>query len=71
MEQRDPLELAQLIVRGSYINISLRSVFFANSGIYRFTNEDIFSYYNNIKNKVLFKFNLFLFIFLVILSLLY
>ena len=51
MEQRDPLELAQLIVRGSYINISLRSAFFENSGIYRFTNEDIFSYYEHLKNK--------------------
>ena len=51
MEQRDPLELAQLIVRGSYINISLRSAFFENSGIYRFTNEDIFSYYDHLKNK--------------------
>lgn len=51
MAEKDPLELAQLIVRGSYINISLKSAFFENSGIYRFTNEDITSYYHHLQNK--------------------
>lgn len=51
MNEKDPLEIAQLIVRGSYINFSWRNAFYENSGIYRFTNEDITSYFSHLENK--------------------
>lgn len=51
MEKRDPLELAQLIVRGSYINFSSDKVYGETSSIYRFTNEDISAYFHHLKNK--------------------
>lgn len=51
MKNKDPLELAQLIVRGSYINFSWKSAFYENSAIYRFTNEDITSYFSHLQNK--------------------
>ena len=38
---KDPLEIAQLIVSGDYINISRKEPFIETSPIYRFTNEDI------------------------------
>ena len=51
MNKKDPLELAQLIVRGNYINFSWKSAFYENSAIYRFTNEDITSYFSHLENK--------------------
>lgn len=51
MTKKDPLELAQLIVRGSYINFSWKNAFYENSAIYRFTNEDITSYFSHLQNK--------------------
>lgn len=51
MEKRDPLELAQLIVRGSYINFSSDKAYGETSSIYRFTNEDISAYFHHLKNK--------------------
>ena len=51
MTKKDPLELAQLIVRGNYINFSWKSAFYENSAIYRFTNEDITSYFSHLQNK--------------------
>lgn len=47
----DPLEIAQLIVRGEYINFNFKNVFEAASAIYRFSNEDISSYFHHLKNK--------------------
>lgn len=47
----DPLEIAQLIVSGSYINISNKEPFISTSAIYRFTNEDILSYFHHLQNK--------------------
>lgn len=49
--EKDPLELAQLIVRGEYLNFSKEKSFMATSGIYRFTNEDITSYFHHLENK--------------------
>lgn len=51
MEKRDPLELAQLIVRGSYINFSSDKVYGETSSIYKFTNEDISAYFHHLQNK--------------------
>jgi hypothetical protein len=51
MNEKDPLEIAQSIVRGSYINFSWKSVFYENSSIYRFTNEDITLYFSHLENK--------------------
>lgn len=48
---RDTLELAQLIVRGEYINFNFNNVFDEASAIYRFTNEDITSYFHHLENK--------------------
>ena len=47
----DPLEIAQLIVSGSYINISNKEPFISTSAIYKFTNEDISSYFHHLENK--------------------
>lgn len=47
----DALTLAQKIVRGSYINLSSEEPFIETSGIYRFTNEDITSYFHHLENK--------------------
>ncbi len=49
--EKDPIEIAQLIVRGEYYNFSLKKPFIDTSGIYRFTNEDISSYFHHLKNK--------------------
>ena len=49
--ENDPIEIAQLIVRGEYYNFSLKKSFIDTSGIYRFTNEDISSYFHHLKNK--------------------
>lgn len=49
--EKDPIEIAQLIVRGEYYNFSLKKPFINTSGIYRFTNEDISSYFHHLKNK--------------------
>ena len=38
--RKDPTTLAQLIVRGKHINFG-KSTFSEESGLYRFTNEDI------------------------------
>lgn len=51
MEKKDPLQLAQLIVRGSYINFNSKEAYGRTSSIYRFTNEDITSYFHHLKNK--------------------
>lgn len=51
MKTRDPLELAELIVRGELINFSWKKPFEELSGIYRFTNEDITSYFHHLENK--------------------
>ena len=48
---KDQLELAQLIVRYCYINISNYAPFQNTSGIYKFTNENIDSYFNHLENK--------------------
>lgn len=48
---KDPLEIAQLIVSGDYINISSEEPFIETSAIYRFTNEDISSYFHHLENK--------------------
>ena len=51
MEQREPLELAQLIVRGSYINFNYNQAYGNTSSIYRFSNENISSYFHHLQNK--------------------
>lgn len=48
---KDALEIAQQIVSGSYINISKEKTFIETSAIYRFTNEDISSYFHHLENK--------------------
>lgn len=48
---KDPLEIAQLIVSGDYINISRKEPFIETSPIYRFTKEDILSYFHHLENK--------------------
>lgn len=50
MEKLDPLFKAQLIVRGEYINFG-KSTFSEESSVYRFSNEDISSYFHHLKNK--------------------
>lgn len=47
----DALKLAQKIVRGSYINLSSTEPFMETSGIYKFTNEDITSYFHHLQDK--------------------
>lgn len=47
----DDLVLAQKIVRGSYINFSSKEPFIETSSIYRFTNEDITSYFHHLQDK--------------------
>jgi len=49
----DALELAQLIVRGEYINFDFRgnNVFENHSAIYRFSNENINGYFHHLENK--------------------
>lgn len=47
----DALTLAQKIVRGSYINLSSEEPFDKTTGIYRFTTEDITSYFHHLENK--------------------
>ena len=51
MEHRDPLELAQLIVRGNYINFNYNQAYGRTSSIYRFSNENISSYFHHLQNK--------------------
>ena len=51
MEKRDPLELAQLIVRGSYINFKFGQAYGNTSSIYRFSNENISGYFKYLQNK--------------------
>lgn len=48
---KDPLELAQLIVRYCYINISNYAPFQNTSGIYKFTNENISAYFSHLENR--------------------
>ena len=50
-ETNEILKQAQLIVRGNQINISENEDFIDTSGIYRFTNENITSYFHHLKNK--------------------
>jgi len=51
MENRDPLELAQLVVRGSYINFKFGQAYGKTSSIYRFSNENISGYFKYLQNK--------------------
>lgn len=51
METKDPLELAQLIVRGEYINFNYGQAYGKTSSIYRFSNENISSYFHHLQNK--------------------
>ena len=51
MENKDPLELAQLIVRGNYINFNYNQAFGNASSIYKFSNENISSYFHHLQNK--------------------
>ena len=51
MENKGALELAQLIVRGSYINFNYKQAYGKTSSIYRFSNENISSYFNHLQNK--------------------
>ena len=51
MEKKDPLELAQLIVRGDYINFNYGQAYGETSSIYRFSNENITSYFHHLQNK--------------------
>lgn len=50
MMQKDVLELAQLIVRRELLNFGDKT-FSELSALYRFTNEDISSYFHHLKNK--------------------
>lgn len=49
MKNKTPLHIAQLIVRGTYLNINKN--FDTTSSIYKFTNEDITSYFHHLENK--------------------
>ena len=51
MKNRDPLELAQLIVRGDYINFDYGQAYGKTSSIYRFSNENISGYFEYLLNK--------------------
>ena len=51
MEDKTPLELAQLIVRGSYTNFNYGEAYTNVSSIYKFSNENITSYFSHLKNK--------------------
>jgi len=51
MENKDPLELAQLIVRGSFINFNYKEAYSKTSSIYKFSNENISAYFNHLQNK--------------------
>lgn len=46
-----PMDLAQSIVRGNDINVSYNGPYGSISSIYRFTNEDITSYFHHLANK--------------------
>lgn len=46
----EPLDIAQGIVRGTYHNIG-RGNFHEESGIYRFTNENITTYFSHLQSK--------------------
>lgn len=45
------VEMAQKIVRGSFLNFSFNDNFMETSGIYKFTNEDISSFSHHLENK--------------------
>lgn len=51
MSEMAPLELAQLIVRGEYINFNYNEAYNNISSIYRFSNENISSYFHHLQNK--------------------
>ena len=51
MEYSKKIELAHKIVRGTYHNFGTKEHFINTSSIYRFTNEDITSYYHHLENK--------------------
>lgn len=51
MENSKKIELAHKIVRGTYHNFGTKEHFINTSSIYRFTNEDITSYYHHLENK--------------------
>ena len=51
MENRDPLELAQIIVSDGYTNFKSNQAFYNTSGIYRFSNENITDYFHHLQNK--------------------
>lgn len=51
MQNKDPLELAQLIINGNRINFQYGQAFGTCSSIYKFSNENISSYFNHLQNK--------------------
>lgn len=51
MENKSKVELAQLIVRGSYINFNYKEDFNKFSSIYKFSNENISAYFHHLQNK--------------------
>lgn len=51
MENRNKVELAQLIIRGIYINFNYKEDFNKFSSIYKFSNENISSYFHHLQNK--------------------
>ena len=50
IKQDEIIPIAQRIVRGDYINFGGKP-FLETSAVYRFTNEDITSYYHHLKDK--------------------
>ena len=50
VKQDEIIPIAQRIVRGDYINFGSKP-FLETSAVYRFTNEDINSYYQHVENK--------------------
>ena len=50
VKQDEIIPIAQRIVRGDYINFGSKP-FLETSAVYRFTNEDINSYYHHLENK--------------------
>ena len=51
MQNKEIIQLALKIVRGTYINFDFTKTFTENSSIYRFTNENITNYFHHLKNK--------------------
>jgi len=51
LQNKEIIQLALKIVRGTYINFDFTKTFTENSSIYRFTNENITNYFHHLKNK--------------------